>query len=479
MGLAFVYLGFGFKGFFQTMALLGNLSLQTSFLYCNSNNLQYFPKPRPLCYPPLHTHSLEPIKAIFENRWAPSGGESNKSINILPPEPQKTEGLNFQSFQLGIPHNGLTLQGMDREAVPVKQKKVAVYWDLDNKPPKVRPFDVAMSVREMARRFGEVIDLSAYANRHAFTHVPQWVVEERRERKKLDFLESKGLVIPVQPYICGVCGRKCKNNVDLKKHFKQLHERERQKRLSRLNSLKGRRKAKFKEQYREKDEKYKNAAQNLLFPKVGYGLASELKRAGVYVKTVEDKPQAADAALKRQIQHSMTRGIDCLCIISDDSDFSEMLNKARNNNIRTVVLGDGKALKRYADLWLSWDQVATGNAWDEIDTVVRKWSIEEAVIDGIAEIQDTIMSEDYKHDLDESDSEIDQIAEEIVKAQGTLNNFGRVSAFSEDEQQMQTENEIENLERHSYDDDHYDDWDSDEDTELDDEEETNFLKHTS
>jgi len=115
----------------------------------------------------------------------------------------------------------------------------------------------------------------------------------------------------------------------------------------------------------------------------------------------------------------------------------------------------------------------------KIDTVVRKWSIEEAIIDEIAEIQDTITIEDYKHDLDESDSEIDQIAEEIVKAQGKLDNFGRVSAFSEDEQQMQTENEIENLEGHYYDDDNDDDWDSDEDIELDNEEEPNRLKHTS
>lgn len=152
---------------FQTMALLGNLPLQTSFPYFNSNNLQYFPKPMPLCYPPLHTHMLEPIRAIYENRRARFGGESNKPIKLLLPEPQKTEGLNFQSVQSGIAHNGLMLQGMDAQAVPVKQKKVAVYWDLDNKPPKVRPFDAAMAVREMARRLGEVIDVSAYANRHA------------------------------------------------------------------------------------------------------------------------------------------------------------------------------------------------------------------------------------------------------------------------------------------------------------------------
>jgi hypothetical protein len=51
----------------------------------------------------------------------------------------------------------------------------------------------------------------------------------------------------------------------------------------------------------------------LLTPKVGYGLAAALRRsAGIYVKAAEDKPQAADWALKRQIEHSMSMRVDWL-----------------------------------------------------------------------------------------------------------------------------------------------------------------------
>ncbi|KAM1289413.1 hypothetical protein ACFX13_017046 [Malus domestica] len=101
-----------------------------------------------------------------------------------------------------------------------KQKKVVILWDLDNKPPRGPPYQAAMALKQLAQRFGEVVDASAYANRHAFVHLPQWVIEERRERKQLDILERNGVVTPPEPYICGVCGRKCKSNLDLKKHFK-------------------------------------------------------------------------------------------------------------------------------------------------------------------------------------------------------------------------------------------------------------------
>ena len=93
-------------------------------------------------------------------------------------------------------------------------------------------------------------------------------------------------------------------------------------------------------------------------PKVGYGLAAELRRAGVFVKTVQDKPQAADWALKRQMVHSMSRGIDWLFLVSDDSDFSEMLRRAREADLGTVVVGDwDRALGRHADLWVPWTVV--------------------------------------------------------------------------------------------------------------------------
>ncbi|AES59226.1 putative transcription factor C2H2 family [Medicago truncatula] len=252
-----------------------------------------------------------------------------------------------------------------------KQNKVCVLWDLDNKPPRGPPYNAAVSLKNLAERFGDVTDISAYANRHAFIHLPQWVLNQRRERKNLDILERKGIINPPEPYVCSVCGRKCKTNVDLKKHFKQLHQRERQKKLNRLNSLKGKKRQKYKERFVSGDDKYNDAVREILKPKVGYGLASELRRAGVFVKTVEDKPQAADWALKKQMMHSMSRGIDWLFLVSDDSDFSEMLRKAREANLGTVVVGDvDRALGRHADLWVPWNAVENGEVMD-MDLIPR------------------------------------------------------------------------------------------------------------
>lgn len=57
-----------------------------------------------------------------------------------------------------------------------------------------------------------------------------------------------------------------------------------------MRSLKGKKRQRFKERFINGNEKYNEAARDLVTPKVGYGLASELRRAGVFVKTVEDKP---------------------------------------------------------------------------------------------------------------------------------------------------------------------------------------------
>lgn len=247
-----------------------------------------------------------------------------------------------------------------------KPKKVVVLWDLDNKPPRGPPYQAAVALKNVAEQLGHVVDVSAYANRHAFIHLPQWVQEERRERRRLDILERKGLATPSEPYVCGVCGRKCKTNLDLKKHFKQLHERERQKKLNRMRSLKGKKRKRFKERFIDGNQKYQEAAKTLVRPKVGYGLASELRRAGVFVKMVADKPQAADWAVKRQMQHSLTRGIDWLVLVSDDSDFADMLRKARDSNLGTVVIGDWDgALGRHADLWVPWVGVENGEVSGE------------------------------------------------------------------------------------------------------------------
>ncbi|CAN6583193.1 unnamed protein product [Malus baccata var. baccata] len=307
-----------------------------------------------------------------------------------------------------------------------KQKKVVILWDLDNKPPRGPPYQAAMALKQLAQRFGEVVDASAYANRHAFVHLPQWVIEERRERKQLDILERKGVVTPPDPYVCGVCGRKCKTNLDLKKHFKQLHERERQKKLNRMGSLKGKKRQRFKERFVSGNHKYNEAARSLIKPKVGYGLASELRRAGVFVKTVEDKPQAADWALKRQMQHSMSRGIDWLFLVSDDSDFSDMLRKAREAKLGTVVVGDmDRALGRHADVWVPWIGVENGEV-SEKDLVPRRRISE--FFDGDEEENGDGLFSDFGFD---GGSGLENVVDELVRSSqsGGL----RISAFSEGE----------------------------------------------
>ncbi|KAK2983366.1 hypothetical protein RJ640_010830 [Escallonia rubra] len=315
------------------------------------------------------------------------------------------------------------------DMVPTKQglyapkpKKVVVLWDLDNKPPRGPPYQAAMALKRVAERFGDVVNISAYANRHAFVHLPQWVLEERRERRRLDLLERKGASTPLEPYVCGVCGRKCKTNLDLKKHFRQLHERERQKKLNRMRSLKGKKRQRFKERFVSGNLKYEEAAKGLVTPKVGYGLAAELRRAGVFVKTVEDKPQAADWAVKRQMVHSMSRGIDWLILVSDDSDFSEMLRRAREADLGTVVVGDwDRALGRHADLWVPWVGVENGEVGEE-DLVPRRSRRRSEFVAG-------------------GEGNVDGVVDELVRMRTNFHDL-RISAFSEEGEEEEDWNRV-------------------------------------
>ncbi|KAJ7520061.1 hypothetical protein O6H91_20G065400 [Diphasiastrum complanatum] len=258
-------------------------------------------------------------------------------------------------------------------------RTVSVFWDLDNKPPiAVPPYPAAQRLKQMASRFGRVVDVVAYANRHAFSYLPGWVQEQRRQRKLRDELEVKGLVKVDEPYLCGYCGRKCRNNVALQKHFKQLHERERNKRLNRLNSLKGKRRRLFWEGLEEREKRYREAARSILVPKKGYGLAWELRRAGVFVKTVSDKPQSADVALKNHIMQSIHGGIGCICLVSDDSDFVEVLDLAKEWQLQTVLVGENKKLRKHATISFSWEDVASGLALVESSEAAKMWSLNES-----------------------------------------------------------------------------------------------------
>ncbi|GLJ55649.1 hypothetical protein SUGI_1195200 [Cryptomeria japonica] len=242
---------------------------------------------------------------------------------------------------------------------------VGIFWDLDNKPPdKVPPYDAAVRLKNLASQFGLPTTMAAYANRHTFTFLPDWVRAQRRQRKALDILESDGIIRSRDPYVCEVCGRKFETNIKFQKHFKQLHEREHHKRLARLESLKGKKKDFFKAKIGPKEEKYRAAAKEVLLPEQGYGLAGELKKAGFCVRTVRDKPQAADIALENDMMEAIEDEIQCLCLVSDDSDFVRVLKKARARNVRTVVVGDFYGdLKLTADANFSWRDVSGGHAW--------------------------------------------------------------------------------------------------------------------
>ncbi|KAG8387454.1 hypothetical protein BUALT_Bualt02G0023000 [Buddleja alternifolia] len=254
---------------------------------------------------------------------------------------------------------------------------VAIFWDLDNKPPKsFPPYDAAVKLNKAAQRFGLVKYMIAYANRHAFSYVPPSVRSQRRDRKTLNELESVGIVQPDEPYTCGVCGRRFYTNERLVNHFKQIHEREQMKRLNQIESARGKKRVNMVAKYAMKMDKYRNEARNILTPKVGYGLADELKRAGFWIRTVSDKPQAADVALRREMVDMMDRRrVECLFLVSDDSGFSEILKEARLRCLKTVVVGDinDGALKRVADASFSWQEIMIGKAKEEAGKVVGKW----------------------------------------------------------------------------------------------------------
>ncbi|XP_002979111.2 uncharacterized protein LOC9659766 [Selaginella moellendorffii] len=287
-----------------------------------------------------------------------------------------------------------------RFAVATPSRTVSIFWDLDNKPPALAPFTVAMRLKSAAGAFGCVRETIALANRHAFIHIPEWVREQRRERKILDILEKTGRIQPPAPYECNLCGRKCKTNLDLKKHFKQLHERERGKRIARLNQLTGKRRAKFQSAIAAKEQRYRAACSGGMGTAApaaaGYGLAAELRRAGVSVRTVSDKPDAADEALKRRMEATIfgaegsggSAGENCVCLVSDDSGFGGVLRDARRRRARTVVIGSSGSLRRYSDAWLSWEDVMSGLGQRDAAQAAKQWLAQDLLARELLDVEE-------------------------------------------------------------------------------------------
>ncbi|ESR36766.1 hypothetical protein CICLE_v10030369mg [Citrus x clementina] len=88
-------------------------------------------------------------------------------------------------------------------------------------------------------------------------------------------------------------------------YFMQIHECKQQKRLNQTESARGKR-----------VHLVGTAARAVLTPKVGNGLTDELKRAGLWVRTVSDKLQATDVLLRNHTVDIMHKRTECLVVVS-------------------------------------------------------------------------------------------------------------------------------------------------------------------
>jgi hypothetical protein len=107
------------------------------------------------------------------------------------------------------------------------------------------------------------------------------------------------------------------------------------------------------------------------------------------------------------------RGLETLILVSDDSDFINILRLANFKNLQTIVVGDTMTLSRHAQISFSWEEVASGRAqWAAAEAHVE-WSNKEALL---REIED--------------DSDLQPQARSDFTP---LRPNGSVSAFSEEE----------------------------------------------
>lgn len=252
------------------------------------------------------------------------------------------------------------MESRSASSLKSEQSNVAIFWDLDSKPPNSLPvFEAASKLKVATFSFGSVRHMVAYGNKQLLNRV-----------------ENKGVIKPSEPHLCRVCGRKFYTNEKLINHFRQIHESEHKKRLSQIESARGTRRVNLVAKYSMKMEKYKNAARYILTPRDGYRLEDGLKRAGFWVQTVSHEPRAANIALTNHMIETMDRRrANCLVLVSDDLGFVEVLKEARLRCLKTVVVGDVSdgTLKRAADVGFLWKEILMGKAKKEAVSVLRRW----------------------------------------------------------------------------------------------------------
>ncbi|WIA37689.1 hypothetical protein OEZ86_014580 [Tetradesmus obliquus] len=164
-----------------------------------------------------------------------------------------------------------------------------VFWDLDNLKPEHwgRSSDLVRSLRSALKPYGRLQQLQGYANSHTLVRqVEGWGLQEELEEEDTR---------------CPLCGRRCKSFDDLQKHFRQLHEREHQKKLGAPK--------KHAAKYSKSDKAARVREARSLYgtPKKnragssGQLVRAVLQKAGVKVFEVASQKQAADEAIDRHI----------------------------------------------------------------------------------------------------------------------------------------------------------------------------------
>ncbi|XDG04466.1 hypothetical protein ABKA04_004081 [Annulohypoxylon sp. FPYF3050] len=262
----------------------------------------------------------------------------------------------------------------DGEVEATDDKKVAILWDLDNKKPIALPEDLAITIRSLASKRGKIIEYSAMANFFANVRLPPAALELREQRRMLMAAEERGEYKPAELYRCPVCGRKCATEAKLNKHYKQLHERELRKKQNKLASLKGKKREKWLNKQGPDLRKRKEAHTEIVAPESKHKVFRSLKRAGVLVRMVKKTSQAADAALMTQWGKVTKNSNLTLVLISDDSDFCKMVQRAKTTHgVHVIVVSErseGK-LAKVADEWWSWD-ILNNDARDSTNISLRK-----------------------------------------------------------------------------------------------------------
>ena len=241
---------------------------------------------------------------------------------------------------------------------------VVVLWDLDNKQAyreQVHPRYLAAALRSVASRLGVVVDMQAFANRHAFTWTSPFQADIDEADRDEESLHAG--------CICPLCGRRCGDPATLRKHFAKLHEREAAKRAA---HTKKKRAAGGKAADRE--FRYREARRAVVRPSSGNATAWSLRREGVKVQCVPSTPQAADTALIATLRSLVARHAAggggaqhsklAILLVSDDSDFLEPLRQAaRSSNVRAALVSRSQppppALNAPTLEWVPWPEVCS------------------------------------------------------------------------------------------------------------------------